>query len=142
MAKTIEKLDVFTRLEKAKSIREAAEKQAKEIESGILNELKDQRQSLMEQVKMIEGEIERISGKPVPTGETRKRIDTEPIILEIVREHGKVSCAAIETHPKMIARYAEFGREVSPQAAKLKSLIKENKLKKTGERKQAVYSLP
>ncbi len=69
-------------------------------------------------------------------------LKTEATILEIVKEHGKVSCQAIATHPKMIALYAGAGREVSVQAAKLKSLVEEKKLVKTGERKKAVYSIP
>ena len=139
MAKVIEKSDVQKKLEKAKSIREEAEKQASEIESGILKELKDERKELLAQVEQIDSEIERISGKP--SGEGKSRIDTEAVILEIVKEHGKVTCAAIETHPKMIELYAAQKREVSPQAAKLKKLMEENKLKKHGERKKAVYSL-
>lgn len=141
MTKTIEKSDVLKRIEKAKSIREQAEKQASEIEAGILKDLKDERKSLLEQVKEIDGEIERISGKPVSangaTGGKRKQ--TEPIILEILKETPKITCAAIQAHPKMIALYE--GGKVSPQAAKLKSLVKEKKLVKTGERKKAVYSL-
>jgi hypothetical protein len=133
---------VLKKLEKAKSIREEAEKQASEIESGILKELKAERKKLLAQVAQIDGEIERISGKPVATGEGKKRIDTEQTILEIVKELGKASCLTIESHPKMIALYAENKREVSPQAAKLKSLVKAKQLVKHGERKKAVYSLP
>jgi len=139
MAKTIEKSDVLKKLEKAKSIREEAEKQASEIESEILKELKSEKKNLLAQLAQIDSEIERISGKPVNEG--KSRLNTEPVILEIVKEHGKVTCATIETHPKMIAFYGEQKREVSPQAIKLKSLVKEKKLVKTGERKKAVYSL-
>lgn len=138
MPKQIDNTEIAKKLDKAKAIREDAEKRAKEIESGILQELKDQRKNFMEQVEQIDSEIERISGKPVPTGK-RTRIDTEPTILEIVKETGKASCVAIESHPKMVALYSP--REVSPQAIKLKSLVEEKKLAKHGERKKAVYSL-
>lgn len=139
MAKQNEKSEVQIKLEKAQSIRDEAEKKAKEIEAGILKELKQERKDLLEQVAQLDSEIERISGKP--SGEGKSRIDAEQVILAIVKEHGKVSCAAIETHPKLIALYGEQNRKVSPQAAKLKSLVKEKKLVKSGERKKAVYSL-
>jgi ATP-dependent 26S proteasome regulatory subunit len=139
MPKQIDNAEIAKKLEKAQSIREDAEKRAKEIESGILDELKEQKKSLLEQVEQLDSKIEKISGKPVATGEKRKRIDSEPTILAIVKERGQVSCVAIETDPKMIALYSP--REVSAQAIKLKSLLEEKKLKKTGERKKAVYSL-
>jgi len=141
MTKPNDKSDVQRKLEKAQSIRDEAERQAKEIESSILKELKQERKDLLEQVAQLDSEIERISGKPVASSEGKSRIDTEAVILAIVKEHGKVSCAAIETHPKLVALYAEQNRKVSPQAAKLKSLVKEKKLVKNGERKKAVYSL-
>jgi hypothetical protein len=138
MPKQIDNAEIFKKLEKAIAIREDADKRAKEIEFGILQELKDHRKNLLEQIESIDSEIERISGKPVSTGK-RTRIDTEPTILEIVKESGKVSCVAIGTHPKMVALYSP--REVSPQAIKLAKMVEEKKLVKTGERKKAVYSL-
>ena len=141
MTKPIINQSVLAKIEKAKAIRKKADKEASQIESGALKDLKKEKKDLLEQVKQIDAEIERISGKPVANRQGGKRIDTEKTILEIVKELGKASCLAIETHPKMIARYKEFNREVAAQAVKLKTLVKEKKLVKTGERKKAVYSL-
>jgi hypothetical protein len=139
MPKQIDNAEIAKKLEKAQAIRDDAEKRAKEIESSILDELKDQRKSLLEQVENIDREIERISGKPVAAsgGGTRKK--TEPVILEILKESPKISCAAIQSHPKMIALYG--GGKVAPQAIKLTKMVEEKKLVKHGERKKAVYSL-
>jgi len=141
MAKQIEKVDALKQLEKAKSIREQAEKQAKEIESGILQELKDQRKNLLEQVKQLDSDIERISGKTIAvvavTGKKNKK--PEPVILEILKDSPKLSCAGIQSHSKMKALYD--GGQVSPQANKLAKMVEEKKLKKEGEGKTAVYSL-
>lgn len=139
MSKEIEKSDVLAKLAKAQAIRDKAEEQAKEIESEILDELKEEKKQLLAQVAKLDAEIERISGKPASQGKTR--IKTESVILEIVKEQGKISCAAIESHPKLVALYTEQKREVSSQAGKLNSLVKEKKLAKHGERKKAVYSL-
>ena len=141
MTKQIDNAEISKKLEKAKAIREDADKRAKEIESGILLELKEQKKSFLEQIESIDSEIERISGKPVVTsGATGgKNKKTEPVILEILKEFPKISCAAIQSHPKMIALYN--GGKVSPQAIKLAKMVEEKKLEKTGERKKAVYSL-
>jgi len=136
-----EKLDVFQKLEQAKKIRADAELRAKEIELDILTELKNEKKELLAKVTLIDKEIERVTGRPAGAGSSGggKRIDSEATILEILKAHDSISCAAIEQHPKMVALYAP--REVPAQAIKLKSLVEQKKIGKKGELKKSVYSL-
>ena len=62
MTKPIINQSVLAKIEKAKAIRKKADKEASQIESGALKDLKKEKKDLLEQVKQIDAEIERISG--------------------------------------------------------------------------------
>ncbi len=141
MAKTTEKNNVTDILESAQKIRDDADKRAKEIEKGALTDLRKKRKSLAAELKSIDADIERITGKKSTSTGAGKVAgeELEKTILDVIGNR-KISHKSLITSEKMIELYKKFGKDkVSSQQIKLDTLIKEKKLDSTGKRKDRVY---
>ena len=144
MAKTPEKNNVSDILESAQKIRDDAEKKAKDIEKTALKDLRKKRNALAKELKSVESDIERITGKKSESagaGGKVKGEELEKTILEVIGNR-KISHKDLIASEKMIALYNKFGKtKVSSQQVKLDTLINEKKLDSTGKRKGRVYFL-
>lgn len=139
-----EKESIIERLDAAEKLRVEANQRAKEIEHGLLKELKEERNRLKHKLAEVEKHIAKITGKPLdetPSAgkEVNKRIDATDTILEVIRKAGSITASGIMSSKALVELYAP--RPVAPQAIKLASMVKAKQIKKVGKFKKATYTL-
>jgi hypothetical protein len=120
-------LDITSKLEQAKKIREEAEARAKQIEKDCLTDLRAELKTLDAKRLLLTEEIQRITGTPqneTPMANLRTKVNGEAlrnVILEAIAESKNgISCAALMKHPKLVTLYAEKAKTVPQQASRAK----------------------
>ena len=82
-----DKNDVYVRLEQAEKLRKDADQRAKEIEAGILKDLKLERSDLLAKLESVNKSIERISGKATaPKVSNDSGLTVKEAILQVLAD--------------------------------------------------------
>ena len=139
--------DALKKLEAAKKIRDDAEKKAKEIEKGVVDDLKRERKELASKMAEIDKELERITGKAssatsstgkAPRLRGEKKDAFVPVLLGAITK--KLSRGEIEALPAVVEHLKAAGFEKVPNLTPiLAEQVKAHKLTPEGKRASMKY---
>jgi hypothetical protein len=139
--------DALKKLEAAKKIRDDAEKKAKEIEKGVIDELKQERRDYAAKIAEIDKELERITGKAVSgasgTGKAprlrgEKKDAFVPVLVAAITK--KMSRGDIEALPAVVEHLKAAGFDKVPNLTPiLAEQVKAHKLATEGKKAGMKY---